>query len=244
LEPSLYEFALKNRPKPDSIDAIEGLLIDTYARSSKTFQGLTRLALVGYGEQAMMLARPQFEDMIVAHWIRRSPPAVERLEEFRLLTVERLRTKGHRYKLDDVPAQLPEPLPRERRHELTQKFSGGHHWTGLTLDDLVAAVDDEWPVQDGQRGLLWQIYEFDCFNANHLIHHGHAGLASGRVRQTEKDRAYNIGASPKYIREALRLGFFSYANTISLVVAPEVSADFSHVYSDLMLQSGFARTAV
>jgi Family of unknown function (DUF5677) len=234
---ALYEFAANNRPEPSGFSAVEGLLLDTYARSTKTFQAIIRLAYVGYGEQAIMLGRPLFEDMIVGHWIRRNPDAVRRLEEFRLLTVERLREKGNRYSKPDVLEQLPTPIARERRDELNEKFSGNRHWTGLSLDALVKSVEDEWPEDGNQRGLVWEVYEFDCFQANHLIHHGHAGLSAGRTERPGR-RSYNVGASPRYIREALRIGFFSYANTLTLVI-PETQ-EFDALYEKYFLQAGFS----
>jgi hypothetical protein len=229
---------LNNRPDPSGFTALEGVLLDTYARSTKTFQAVIRLAYVGYGEQAFMLGRPLFEDMVVGHWIRRNPDAVQRLEEFRLLTVERLREKGRRYKKPDVIAQLPEPLTKERRDALAHQFAKHHHWTGLGLPDLVKAVEDEWPKENNQRGLLCEIYEFDSFQANHLIHHGHVGLAAGRSHSPGR-RSYNVGASPKYIHEALRLAFFSYANTLSLVV--ERSREFDALYDQHIVRAGFVR---
>ena len=92
----LYEFASNNRPAPQGFTAVEGLLLDTYARSTKTYQAVVRLAYIGYGQQAFMLGRPLFEDMVVAHWIRRNPKSVRRLEEYRLFTVEKLRKKGNK----------------------------------------------------------------------------------------------------------------------------------------------------
>jgi hypothetical protein len=175
----------------------------------------------------------------VGHWIRLHPESVRRLEEFRLLTVERLRKKGHQYKKPDVIEQLPEPLAKDRREELVQQFAKHHHWTGLGLHDLVKAVEDEWPKENNQRGLLWEIYEFDGFQANHLIHHGHVGLAAGRSHSPGR-RSYNVGSLSKYIHEALRLAFFSYANTLSLVI--EDSQEFDALYDEHLVRAGFVRT--
>jgi Family of unknown function (DUF5677) len=235
---ALYEFASKNRPAPSGFTAIEGVLIDTYARSTKTYQAVVRLAYVGYGEQALMLGRPLFEDMVVGHWMHRNPESVQRLEHFRLASIERLRTNGKRLSNPDVIAQLPPPLPKDKREALRRTFSGKQHWTGLGLSDLVKAVEDEWPEDGNQRGLLWEIYEFDAFQANHLIHHGHVGLSSGRTDAPGK-RSYNVGASPKFIHEALRLAFFSYANTLSLVLRE--SPEFDHLYDEHLLRSGFVK---
>ena len=92
--------------------------------------------------------------------------------------------------------------------------------------------------EGNQRGLLWEIYELDAFQANHHIHHGHAGLASVRNEPPGK-RSYNVGASPKHIREALRLAYFSYANTLSLVL-PE-SPEFDRLYVDGLSRSRFVK---
>ena len=88
-------------------------------------------------------------------------------------------------------AQLTPPLSKERATSWRKNIAGNQHWTGLGLDGLVKAVEDEWPVEGNQRGLLWEIYELDAFQANHHIHHGHAGLASVRNEPPGK-RSYNV----------------------------------------------------
>jgi hypothetical protein len=76
---ALRDFAKANRPEaPPTQDEAGVLILRTYTRSSKTYNASLRLALVGYGAQAGMLNRSLFEDMIVAHWIRRNPDTAPR----------------------------------------------------------------------------------------------------------------------------------------------------------------------
>jgi hypothetical protein len=227
---ALLDFAQANRPRSLESDDSQGdLILGTYARSSKTYTGLLRLAHVGYGEQAAMLGRSLLEDMLVAHWIRATPAAAALLERFRRYTVVRLREAAHKHKRDDYLAQLPNEETRGEREALKAEF-GGRHWTGLSTDDLVSAVEVEWGA-GGDRVLLWQVYEFAIRNANHLVHHSHLGVVSTLDRRSGGTRSYNVGGSPKYIAEALLVAWFSYINTMDLVLTDEANRELDALYA-------------
>jgi hypothetical protein len=227
---ALLDFAQACRPTTlTAEDPRADLILGTYARSSKTFQGLLRLAHVGYGEQAAMLGRSLFEDMLVAHWILSTPDAPARLERFRRYTVVRLREAAHKHKRDDYLAQLPDTETRQQREALKAEFAGSRHWTGLSTDELVSAVEDEWG-SGGGRTLLWQVYEFAIRNANHLIHHSHLGVVSTLDKRSPEGRTYNVGGSLKYVAEALFVAWFSYINTVSLVVTQEANRELDKLY--------------
>ena len=52
----------------------------TFARSLKTFNAVLRLCDAGFGEQAAMLSRASFEDMVVAHWADEHPDEATRVD--------------------------------------------------------------------------------------------------------------------------------------------------------------------
>ena len=85
---SLYAFAGAHRPPgPPAPDTGGQLILWSYARASKTYQGSFRLAACGYGEQAGMLNRSLYEDMAIAHWVKRHPDeAIAKLKKSELLT--------------------------------------------------------------------------------------------------------------------------------------------------------------
>jgi hypothetical protein len=220
---ALLDFGLENRPsETPKGDAQADLVLATYARSSKTYQGLLRLAHVGYGDQALMLGRSLFEDMLIAHWIVKNTNAPGKLERYRRYTVVRLREAAHKYHRDDYLAQLPDTESRTQRDELKNEFAGSHNWTGFTLDALVSELEAEWGGE-GDRKLLWETYAFSVGNANQVLHHSHLGVASTRVERTPVLTKFNIGGSPKFVRDALFVAFFSYVNTMSLVLDGEPS---------------------
>jgi hypothetical protein len=66
-----------------------------------------RLAHVGYGEQATMLSRSLFEDLLIALWVDDTPNAAEKLERYRRYTVVRLREQAHKHKRNDFLRRFP-----------------------------------------------------------------------------------------------------------------------------------------
>jgi len=164
----------------------------------------------------------------VAHWVKRHRESPAKLERFRRLTVERTREAAHRFDRTDYLADMPSPLPRDQRAALDQEFAGKQHWTGRSMDELVGEVADEWPDPVDQR-LLWQIYVFGYAAASHVVHHGHVAVA-GVDEQQEDKRTFNLGPSPLWVRDALAAAYFSYANTISLVIDPAGLDKFARLY--------------
>jgi hypothetical protein len=195
------------------------VILDTYARSTKTFRAVLILAGQAYGEQAGMLNRSLFEDMIVAHWLRKHPNEAAKLERHRLLQIELVREDAHRLGRLDYLEDMPQPLPREARERLAAEFAGARHWTGKSLDELLNDVRGEWADPRDQR-LLDQVHAFDHRSNNLLLHHSSAGLAAQRVDVEEGPgvRGHNIGASWINVRDGLASAFFSYSNMVSLVL--------------------------
>ena len=64
---ALQEFAEAHRPGPVSHEA-SLIVAGTIARSAAAFKCIIKLCRMGYGDQASMLNRSFFEDMISAHW--------------------------------------------------------------------------------------------------------------------------------------------------------------------------------
>src|SRR6266536_4972511 len=71
---ALYGFARSHRPSESAASVpADRLIVATYARGAKTYQGALRLAYIGYGAQSFMLGRSLYEDMLVGHWIKLNP---------------------------------------------------------------------------------------------------------------------------------------------------------------------------
>jgi len=92
-------------------------LIVIFSRSFNTFCAAVELARMGFGQQAAMLNRSLFEDMIDGHWVTLEPElAVQRLEEHhlhgRMLLADAVRDEGLLPE-DDIPS-----FDATRREEL------------------------------------------------------------------------------------------------------------------------------
>ena len=96
------------RPTPDDAGPV---ILDTFNRSTKTYAASVLLASEGFGEQAGMLNRALFEDMIVAHWIKNHPASVEKMRRHSRWVFEQRRGDAHRYERKDILAVFP-PMSR------------------------------------------------------------------------------------------------------------------------------------
>jgi hypothetical protein len=202
----LEAFAEANRPlEPPTRDDAGQTILATYGRSTKTFRAAVILAGQGYGVQAGMLNRSLFEDMIVAHWVRRTPSAAAKMQRHGQLLIERARDAAHRHGRQDVLEALPPPLPKTQRAAIAAEFAGGHHWTGKTVGELVNAVIDEWESPIDRR-LLKQILDFDHAMNNMLLHHSGPGLLVGVIDRLGA-RTHLTGPSPRNVKESLAARF-------------------------------------
>lgn len=227
---ALQDFARANRPMKAPIHGAAGdLLMRTYARGSKTYQAVLRLAAAGYGEQAGMLNRSLFEDMVVTHWIMRNPKkAPAKLDRHRLHTLEKWRQAIHKHgRLEDA-GELPPVPPDGTMRVIREEFAGKQHWTGRSLDEVLKEIEDEWP-SEADRGLLWQIYDFTHFFSNLLLHHSYFGVAAaGRI--TGDTTTFDVGPSNMHIKGALTGAFFSYSNLASVVLDGEALEALHNLY--------------
>ncbi len=237
----LEDFSEVHRPDaPPSRDDVGATLLTTYARATKTYRASIVLAGQGFGEQAGMLNRSLFEDMIVGHWLRRTPAAVEKMHRHARLLVDRGRKDAHRLGRPDILEVLPE-VPRKELNELKAEFAGKKHWTGKTMDQLFASVKDEWesPVD---RRYLEQLYAFEYTTNNMLLHHGGPGLRAG-VDATSDSLTFKTGPSDVNVPQALGGAFFCYVNVCSLVmIAPEAASGLNELYAQNLLAFARARS--
>ena len=207
---ALLYFAVANRPdEPPNKDAAGRLIFRTYVRSSKTYQGSFLLAGRGYGVQAGMLNRSLFEDMLVAHWIKRNPDeAPEKYERHRRHSVEQMREAMAKYGSESEMAHLP-ALSEEEREAHAKEF-GFRGWTGLTLYELAKAVEEEWPEGKLDRGLLWWVFDIAHRFNNLLLHHSAMGLGlAAEDDASDGTIRYDVGPSTAHVHGALFAAFFS-----------------------------------
>lgn len=227
---ALYEFAHSHRPSQSAASLpADRLIVATYARGSKTYQGALRLAYVGYGAQAFMLGRSLYEDMLVAHWIKLNPEqAPQQLNDHRRMTLAVYQGELSRFGLD---APNEEPIDRAERDRLRQEFGSGH-WTKLNMDKLRRAVESEFPEQEGHRRLLVQVDALLHRHANLIVHHSFLSLGGAVANASEDGITYDVGVSTRFIPQALFIAFFSYIHLTSLVVHGNAQDELAQLWDN------------
>jgi hypothetical protein len=120
----------------------DNILAVILGRSINTFWSILELARMGFGEQAVMLTRPLFEDMVDAHWVCVEPAlARERLTQHLEHTQLLFSETAADFPTTFDPSHLPQADP-SRRSELDKIFGnfGSKSWTGLDIHRRCAAI--------------------------------------------------------------------------------------------------------
>jgi hypothetical protein len=223
---ALLRFAAGNRPsRPLTEDAADKLIFRTYARSSKTYNASFLLSGRGYGVQAGMLNRSLFEDMIVAHWIKKNAAnASEKYERHRRHAIEETRGALTKHGAGIEMEHLPE-LSEGQRKSYAQEF-GNRSWTGLSLDALTEEVEDEWPEGQFGRDMLWWVYDIVQRFNNLMLHHTAISLGLTSVdpaKEGEENEAVtlDVGPSTAHVQGSLLGAFYCYHQTMTLVLDEE-----------------------
>jgi hypothetical protein len=213
----------------------------TTARSYRTFLAVVHLCECGYGQQAAMLNRTLFEDMISAHWAVKHPEtAAKRLIEHDQYTAT---LRAEMYTEHGIPFAPPN-LPRytdEERERLNKRYrDGSSAWTGKTLPRMVKAVAPMWEEVD--RRLLHQMHDIAHRAHNTLLHHSATSLSLG-VTVSKDDEGndtvtFNVGPSCVFVQSSLSFALWTFPNTFSLLLdvkalagLNELMSKHSHLYS-------------
>src|SRR3954453_23265974 len=81
----LLELAPETSRAPTESLASALLIYSLYRRAAKTYAAILLLCRNGFGDQALMLARILFEDIVEAHWVKTNPEAaIERFNDVTL----------------------------------------------------------------------------------------------------------------------------------------------------------------
>jgi hypothetical protein len=194
-----------------------------FARSTRTYEAVVRhLGSHGFGEQATMLNRSLFEDMVDAHWVSLNPElAFERLVQHHRYS-QRLRldvaSRFPHYFGTDLPEMKPlmDEAERKRLARLFGDF-GERSWTGLNIHARFEAIEGCWTNEVARRQArfmyLWVQRENN--ETLHLSAHSLAGIG----KPTLKDDAlhFRIGSTEELLGPALLWAFWTYAQTVTLV---------------------------
>ncbi len=86
------------------------------------------------------------------------------------------------------------------------------------MDRLRQAVEGEFPEAEGHRGLLGQVDALLHRHANLIVHHSFLSIGGAFASASAEGITYDVGASTRFIPNALFIAFFSYIRLTSLVL--------------------------
>jgi hypothetical protein len=210
---ALNKFGRDHRPIRES--GSTPVLNWTVARTARTFKTVVKLCRLGYGQQASMLNRTLFEDMIFAHWAARFPKRSTKLivwhEEY--VKLRRIAVyDGH-----SIPHSMTAPDWDATRERRMRGLFRRQTWTGRSIPKMVEEVEDMWPEGE-ERDRLNRIHDVLHQGHNILMHHSARSLSFGVDVDEDGNTKFNLGPSPHLVALALGFAFWTYANTLSLIV--------------------------
>lgn len=222
-------------------------------RSMKTYRAVMILCDAGFGEQAGMLCRTLFEDMLVTHWIARTSPAelrvkfVDHADRVRLADQQALDKHGM------AEMFLVEPLGDDRVAEL--EASGGakgsfRTWHGMTVRALIAELKND--LDPTESRLLDRMHDVAYRLQNLLLHHSPSSFefAIGMdvpaslidpiaARSAGLPDAAQHGLAtlssrphPRYVEQALTCAFYSVSRQARAVVDAKRRAELEALIQD------------
>lgn len=219
---ALEQFAREHRP-PEGVGGTP-VLTWTLARSARTFKTIVKLCRMGYGQQASMLNRTLFEDMVYAHWAARFPVRSTRLVVWHEQFVKLRRIEL--YKRHGIPTDMKPPDWDDVRHRRMRALFRRQSWTGRSIPKMVEMIEDQWP-EGRDRDRLNRMHDVLHQGHDMLMHHSARSMSIGVVVHDNGSTTFNIGPSTDLVALALGFAFWTYANTISLTVVGDDLAALS-----------------
>lgn len=147
--------------------------------SPRTFNVVVELCRLGYGQQASMLNRTLFEDMVFAHWAARLPYRSNKLMRWHEDFVESQRIRY--YVRHNLPHEMTPPEWWGKRKKRMARLFGRGTWTGRSVPTMVKAV--ETMRAHGRQGF------------NILMHHSSRSLSDGSTLTNEGNTGFDVGPS-------------------------------------------------
>jgi hypothetical protein len=202
------------------------IVLWTLPRSYRTFRVIVSLCKAGYAQQAAMLNRTLFEDMLAAHWaMDHQDLAATRMTEHDQYTATLRKEKYEKHGIPHREGTLPTYTAEQRKRLDALYGRGARPWTGKSVPEMLRAVAPMWNEED--RRLLMQMHDIAHAANNTLLHHSAASLSQG-VRVTN-GVTFDVGPSPHMVAGVLGLAFWTFANTISLALEAQRLAELSEL---------------
>lgn len=192
----------------------DALIAVFFARTFNSFCAAIELCRLGLAEQAAMLNRSLFEDMVDAHWITLDPDrAVELINDHQRHGQMLIADAADRQLafLDEEALPAFDPSDRPRLDKLFGRY-GERSWTTRSLFERVKAIEHLWDDEERASGLWFHHDIVHAFN-NRMLHPSGVGLA-GMVRSFDQ-RGFSVKMGPQgeLIGEALTAALWCAMHT-------------------------------
>ncbi len=229
------------RPRDTNRDEYLALLLAILDRTLTTFDGVLALCRAGRPQQALMLDRSLFEDMVAAFWLSAHEPRSEALQLIRdqadhnvLLTNDVIRKYPHRFLIEADN----HPDLKNRQAEFKKKFGayGTQSWFG-DLHSALQEIKPLWEELGGEAETLDVHYAAVHWQLNLNVHLTVRGIARAFEHYGQSDTV-----DDNEMDVALRAGFFSVQGLGHLVYRAfglprdrlwEIEQVRHHVFSEL-----------
>jgi hypothetical protein len=239
---ALDKFGRAHRPSRES--GSTPVLNWTLARSTRTFKIIVKLCRLGFGQQASMLNRTLFEDMIFAHWAAQFPKRSTRLIVWHEQYVKLRRIAV--YEDHKIRHNMTAPKWDATREKRMRGLFRRQTWTGRSIPKMVEKVEEMWPRGE-DRDRLKRMHDVLHQGHNTLMHHSSRSLSFGVEVDGDGNAKFNLGPSSDLVALALGFAFWTYANMLSLTVQGddlealnELATRYDHVVPDRSLRKMIA----
>lgn len=204
------------------------LLLAFLMRGIETYNAMGVLGKHGFGEQAAMLNRSLFEQMLDAHWLAENEEhGIELMGEHETLTRAEFAASSKRH-----PAVFPAPkedadLPSAAEiARLRTKFAkGGMSWTARRLRDRLAEVKKRWPGGGEDLSLFADLPH----KVDNLWLHPSPFALQASIATEDGKTSLGHGPGGFFVPQALFAGTWSIGQLVTLVLQrcgfPEQSSE-------------------
>ena len=196
------------------------LILAEAARATKTFEAVIRLSEAGFGEQGVMLDRSLFEGMAVVHWVSDNRREAVRLftrhakysavlwdETFDRLGVARRRRQPRRAIYHAQAARRVQEAVRHVRREALGATESA---------EALASHRASW--EEPARRDLWIYHDVANRYSNQVLHSTATSAGGATIAVTGHELHMSIGASDQFISQALLPAYWTYGQTLSLLI--------------------------
>ena len=190
-----------------------------FARSFTTFWAAVELVHMGFGEQAAMLNRSLFEDMVDVHWVCTEPDRAVELYEAHLEHGKMLLADQIAKYPDFYPAEKIPEFNEEDRKRLDGIFGphGTKSWTTLNLYERVCAIEHFWEDEPNKQ-ILRFFRDIPHRENNQTLHVTAYGLTSLVRAHDERGITLKLGPGSEMLDRALYASYWVFLQIVGLIV--------------------------